>query len=119
MPLISVITPVFNCQETLDQAVRSVVYQSFSDWELLLIDDCSTDDSVANMRAWGEQDNRIHLFRTPENSGQCAARNLGLQHARGDYVCYLDQDDEFYPDYLATIRPIPRKERCAWYFGTI
>ena len=65
-------------------------------WELLLIDNGSTDGSLGLLRSWAEKDSRIRLFQTAENSGQCPARNLALSHARAEYVYYLDQDDEFY-----------------------
>ncbi|MBN2579012.1 MAG: glycosyltransferase family 2 protein [Pirellulales bacterium] len=95
-PLISIIMPVYNGRSTLDRALQSVLNQTFSDWELLLIDDCSTDGSADILRLWEEREPRIKFLCTPENSGQCAARNLGLRHARGEFVCYLDQDDEYH-----------------------
>jgi glycosyltransferase involved in cell wall biosynthesis len=99
----SIILPVYNGQSTLERAIRSVVAQTFTAWELLTIDDCSTDDSPAILKAWAAKDPRIRLLHTSENSGQSAARNLGLRHAGGEMVCYLDQDDEFFADYLASI----------------
>ena len=102
-PLISVIAPVFGRWGTLERAVGSVMNQTFSDWELLLIDDGSTDDSSAILRTFSQQDARIRSLQAPENCGPSVAWNLGLLHARGEYVCYLDSDDEFYPDYFAAI----------------
>lgn len=102
-PSISVIVPVYNGQATLERAIRSVLAQTFADWELLAVDDCSTDDSAAILARLSSADSRIRLLHTLENSGQCAARNLGVSHAQGEMICYLDQDDEYFPDYFATI----------------
>jgi glycosyltransferase involved in cell wall biosynthesis len=102
-PLISVITPVYNGLDLLDRAVESVVKQTFTDWELLAVDDCSADGSFERLQWWERQDCRIRALRTPENGWLCVARNYGLKHARGEVICYLDHDDEFYPDYLASI----------------
>lgn len=102
-PFVSVVLPVYNGQATLDRAIRSVVEQTFSGWELLAVDDCSTDNSAPILKGWADRDSRIRCFRTPENSGQCAARNLATGHARGDMICYLDQDDEYFAEYLALV----------------
>ena len=102
-PFISVIIPVYNGLDLLDRAIKSVVNQTFSDWELLVVDDCSTDSSFERLQWWERQDARIRVLKTPENGWLCAARNYGLKHARGEFICYLDHDDEFYPDYLASI----------------
>ena len=105
MPSVSIILPTYNSQtlQTLDRAITSVQRQTFTDWELLAIDDCSTDGTPAVLQGLAERDRRIRFFRTPENGREFAARNLGLKHARGEMICYLDHDDEFYPDYLETI----------------
>jgi hypothetical protein len=100
-PAISVIMPVHNGVATLDRAVASLIGQAFPDWELIAVDDASTDDSYGRLQAWGERDRRIHVFQSNENRGPSAARNLALTHATADRVAYLDCDDEFYPDFLA------------------
>jgi glycosyltransferase involved in cell wall biosynthesis/GT2 family glycosyltransferase len=102
-PSISVILPVYDGQAYLERAVHSVIDQTFANWELLAVDDCSSDDSPMILDAWAKREPRLRLFRTPENGGQCVARNLALRHARGELLCYLDQDDEYFADYLATI----------------
>ena len=105
MPAISIILPTYNTQtlKTLDRAIGSVLQQTYSDWELMAVDDCSTDGTLAVLHGFAEKDSRIRVLQTPENSREFAARNIGLQHARGEMICYLDHDDEFYSDYLATI----------------
>ncbi len=103
LPAVSVIAAVYNGENTLNRAIQSVMIQSSLAWELLLIDDCSLDGSAVIIESWCQKDSRIKTFRTLENSGQSAARNLGLQNARGEMVCFLDQDDEFYSDYFAAI----------------
>lgn len=109
MPVMSVIMPVHNGMPTLDRAVSSVRQQTFSDWELLAIDDCSTDGTLEILRAWAADEPRIRVLRTPENSGPGAARNLGLRRAQGRLVAYLDADDEYLADYLAHVARLGEK----------
>lgn len=97
-PAISVIVPIYNAEKYLVKAVDSVLAQSVSDWELLLIDDCSTDGSGAICRSLAESDPRIIHITLPENGGISVARNAGLDRARGRYVVFLDADDEYFPD---------------------
>jgi glycosyltransferase involved in cell wall biosynthesis len=99
-PLVSVIMPVYNGMATLERAVRSVQAQSFADWELLVVDDCSTDGSREAVAARAAADARIRPLRCTENRGPGAARNLGLRSARGQFIAYLDCDDEYDPRYL-------------------
>ena len=99
-PFISVITPVYNGMKTLECAVRSVVAQTFANWELLLVDDCSADDSRKVASALAAEDPRVRLLEKSENSGIGATRNVGLRSAQGRLVAYLDQDDEYDPRYL-------------------
>ena len=100
---ISVVMPVHNAAALFERAIGSVCSQTFPDWELLVVDDASTDDSLATITAWAEKDARIRLFRLDENRGASTARNMALENARGEIVCYLDHDDEYYPDYLANV----------------
>ncbi|HEX4612531.1 MAG TPA: FkbM family methyltransferase, partial [Urbifossiella sp.] len=100
-PSVSVVTPVFNGTRFIRRAVASLCAQSFSDWELLAVDDGSVDDSPAILADLAAADPRVRVFRHPANRGVSAARNTALAAARGELIAYLDQDDEFYPDHLA------------------
>jgi len=91
---------VFNEEKHLSKAVDSVLNQRFGDFELLLIDDHSTDGSFGLMQTYGEIDDRVVVLRTPTNSGPARARNLGLEKARGKYVAILDADDVNMPERL-------------------
>jgi hypothetical protein len=104
-PQISVIMPVYNGAALLDRSIRSVRAQTFTDWELLAVDDRSTDDSYEHLCRHAASDPRIHAFRFAENHGTpSAARNQALRHARGQIITYLDQDDEYYPDFLSHVQ---------------
>ncbi len=103
-PVISVVMPVFNGARYLARAVASVRRQTFADWELLAVDDASTDGSHEALAALAAVEPRLRLFRRQRNGGAAAARNLALRQARGWLVSYLDCDDEYYPDYLAAVR---------------
>lgn len=96
MPAISVIMPVYNSEKYLAAAIESVRNQTFSDWELLLIDDGSSDSSGAICDSYGSLDNRVRVFHQ-ENRGICGARNRGLDEAAGEYVCFIDNDDVYNP----------------------
>lgn len=98
-PKVSVVMPVHNRAAFVAKAVRSVLAQSLADFELLVVDDCSDDESANVVAAMG--DPRITVLSTERNSGAGAARNLGLRYARGEYVAFLDSDDLARPDRLA------------------
>ena len=101
-PLISIIMPVYNAGVLLHTAVESVLRQSFADFELLLVDDGSTDGSVALAHELAKKDGRIRVLEQP-NAGICAARNLGLQHCRGQWFTFCDDDDTMLPHALETL----------------
>ena len=89
---VSVIIPTYNRRSVIDRAIGSVFNQSFGDWELLVVDDGSTDGTWEHLQQY--EDQRVRLFRT-ENKGVSAARNLGIQKARGPWVAFLDSDDQW------------------------
>lgn len=74
--------PVFNCTKTIDRAVDSIRGQSFQDWELVAVDDCSTDDSANVLERWQSVDSRVRVFQMPVNSGPAATRNRALSECR-------------------------------------
>ncbi|WP_293740074.1 glycosyltransferase family 2 protein [uncultured Parabacteroides sp.] len=96
---ISVIVPVYKAEETLSKCISSILEQSFPDFELLLIDDGSPDDSGLICEEWSGKDKRIRVFHQ-QNTGVSAARNKGLVEATGLYVCFVDSDDWIKTDYL-------------------
>lgn len=93
MPLISVITITHNRDKYLDEAIESVLRQSFKDWELIIIDDASTDNTAEVVAKYAAQDQRIKFHRENVNLGIAKARNLALQMSQGKYVAVLDSDD--------------------------
>lgn len=100
MPLISIVTPSFNSNKFLSATINSILVQSFTDWELIVVDDCSTDDTVQLVQQFVEQDNRIKLIQLPENSGAAVARNTAIDAAMGRYITFLDSDDLWKEDKL-------------------
>ena len=100
-PTFSIVMPAFNAERTIGPAIRSVLAQSRTDFELLVVDDGSTDGTAEIIRSF-TPDRRI-VFIASENGGPAAARNLGLAQARGRYVSLLDSDDLYLPTYLAEV----------------
>ncbi len=90
-PLISIIVPVYNVEKYIEQCIESIIHQSFRDYELILVNDGSTDKSLDKCRLW-EFDERVHIISI-ENHGVSYARNLGLKNASGKWVMFLDSDD--------------------------
>ena len=105
MPLVSIITPVYNAARCLPETLASVQAQIFTDWEHILVDDGSKDCSIALMKAASRQDPRIRLLHTPRNSGPSVARNMGIQAASGRFIAFLDADDLWRPEKLACTIP--------------
>lgn len=94
-PLVSIIMPAYNCASTISISIQSVLAQSYENWELLIVDDGSTDhlQDIINKYA----DTRIHYFRQPANLGVAQARNRGMQEAKGRFIAFLDSDDAWSP----------------------
>lgn len=100
-PQVSVVTPLYNAVNTLAATVASVQAQSMTDWEMLLVDDGSTDGSAALAGTLARADARIHLLGWRDNRGAAEARNAGIRAARGRYLAFLDADDLWRPEKLA------------------
>jgi len=99
MPLVSVTSPTYNRADTILRAIESVQNQTLRDWELLVVDDGSTDDTAGLIAARYAGEPRLKLIRQ-ENHGVSAARNAGLRASSGKYLAFIDSDDEFLPHHL-------------------
>lgn len=99
--LVSVVMPAYNSEKVLAKSIESVVAQTYADWELLIIDDCSRDATAEIARLFAEMDSRIRVIRLELNRGAAHARNCGIKEARGRYVAFLDSDDQWLPEKLS------------------
>jgi glycosyltransferase involved in cell wall biosynthesis len=115
LPVISVVIPLHNKAATIERALRSVLAQSFQDFEVIVVDDGSTDGSGDLVRQSG--DVRIRLIRQ-ENRGVSAARNRGVSEAHSEIVAFLDADDEWLPEFLETISQLVKEQPASGMFGT-
>ena len=104
--LVSVVIPFFNAAAFLPSAVRSVVEQEQPGTEILLVNDRSTDDSAVIARSLADRFPGVRLLQLPANGGPAAARNVGLRHAAGQYLCFLDADDEYAPGFFRRVLPL-------------
>ncbi len=92
-PTVSIIMPAFNCESTIGESIDSVLAQTFQDWELIIIDDASTDSTLSIIGDYTKKDRRIVFEHLQQNSGSAYAKNRALSIAKGDYVAFLDSDD--------------------------
>lgn len=99
-PIVSVIMPAFNSERHIAESVASVQAQTMGSWELLIVDDCSTDKTSEIVKKLSESDSRIRLISQSENGGAAVARNTALDNARGRYIAYLDADDLWLPEKI-------------------
>ena len=109
MPLVSIITPSWNVERLIGETIESVQAQTFGDWELLIADDCSTDQTPAVVGRYAGQDPRIKLIRQPRNGGPALARQAAIDHAQGRYLAFLDSDDLWLPSKLERQLAFARK----------
>jgi len=107
-PFFTVILPVYNGAVYLQEAIQSVLKQTFGDWELIIIDDGSEDNSLGTAKTFSEKDERIKVLQHPggANKGVSASRNLGIELARGAWVAFLDADDVWYENKLSEVQKI-------------
>ena len=99
-PLVSVIMPCYNMERFVTETIASVQRQTYPHWELLIVDDASTDDTVETVKKIAEQDERIHFTEKTAHSGIADTRNLCIQMAQGPFLAFLDADDIWHPEKL-------------------
>ncbi len=98
--LVSVITPLYNGEQFIESTIESVVNQTYDNWEMIIVDDVSTDNSVEIVEEIAKNDTRIKLYKSEVNGGAAVARNKALQHAKGRMIAFLDSDDIWLPSKL-------------------
>ena len=98
-PLISVVIPAYNAEQFLDETLESVLSQTYENWECIIVNDGSTDNTESIAKKWCEKDARFRYFYK-ENSGASDTRNFGIKEARGEYIAFLDADDLYMPNFL-------------------
>jgi len=108
MPFFSVIIPVYNRIGRIDGAVNSMLSQTFIDWELIIVDDGSTDGTWEHIQTY--EDKRIHVIHNAVNSERCVTRNNGILHSSGLYICFLDSDDHHLPEHLEKLHRFINQE---------
>lgn len=101
-PLVSVITPVYNAEAFIGETLDSIINQTHSNFEILCVDDLSTDKSKEIIEEYMKRDSRVKYFRLKEKGGASVARNLGLAEAKGEFIAFLDADDTWYPNKLTS-----------------
>lgn len=99
-PLVSVITPMYNGEKYLAKMIDSVINQTYGNWELVIVDDCSNDNSCKIVEQYIEKDNRIKLIKQKKNAGPAEARRVSINNAKGKYIAFLDCDDIWMPEKL-------------------
>jgi len=99
-PLVTIITPVYNAEKHIEETITSVLNQTYTNFEHILVDDCSKDNSTSIVRHYSLKDERIKLISLKENSGAAVARNTGLENAEGKFIAFIDSDDTWHPKKL-------------------
>jgi glycosyltransferase involved in cell wall biosynthesis len=100
-PLVSIITPVYNNEEYIREALESIIIQNFKDFEAIIIDDYSSDNSYSIITEYKDRDNRFKIFKNPRRTGAGDTRNFGLNNATGKYIAVFDSDDIMFPQRLS------------------
>lgn len=99
--MVSIITPTYNCARFIAETIESVLAQTYSDWEMIIVDDCSNDNTKEVVEKYQERDSRIQYHCLEINSGAAVARNLALSLAKGKWIAFLDSDDLWQPEKLS------------------
>ena len=98
--IVSIIMPSYNCGEYVEETIRSVQAQTYKNWEIIFVDDCSTDETIRKVSSLSDKDSRIHIFQNNTNLGAAVSRNNALREAKGKWIAFLDSDDLWEPEKL-------------------
>ncbi|XDD41513.1 glycosyltransferase family 2 protein [Leptospira sp. WS60.C2] len=118
MPKVSVIMPAYNAASYLEESVQSLLKQTYKDWELLLVDDCSKDNTLAVANEIAKKDARIQVIPKEKNSGSADTRNKGIELAKGEYIAFLDADDLWESDFLEKMIPFMEEHKAPFSFAS-
>jgi len=99
--MVSIITPTYNSEKYIAETIKSVLNQTYNNWEMLIVDDASSDNTCVTIEHFIKTDNRIKLFKQADNQGAGVARNVAINQAKGNYIAFLDADDLWKPNKLA------------------
>ena len=99
-PLVSIITPLYNSEKFITETIESVLAQTYTNWEMIIVNDCSKDNGASIVEKYVEKDKRIRLFNNERNMGVSFTRNKAIDLAQGKYIAFLDSDDLWYKDKL-------------------
>lgn len=116
-PVISIITPLYNCEKFISSTIQSVLSQTYQNWELLVVDDFSHDNSFAIAHEFAQNDSRIKLIKLSCNSGAAVARNAAIEASCGRYIAFLDSDDKWLPHKLDTQLSFMKHRKIAFSFS--
>lgn len=111
MPKISVVLPVFKAEEFLRRALNSLQAQTFSDWEVICVNDCTPDKSQDIVDEYMRLDKRIHSFKLEKNSGPGVVRNVAIEHATGEYILFMDSDDFLHPQTMELVYGLAKRDK--------
>lgn len=114
--MVSIIVPVYNAEKFITDTVKTVIDQTYENWELLLVDDCSADKSLKIIKEYQQKDKRIKLFSNSKNSGAAVSRNKGIEESRGRYIAFLDADDLWEPKKLEKQVSFMQEQDCEFSF---
>src|SRR5690554_4575467 len=98
--LVSIITPTFNSEKYIQQTIQSVQNQTYQNWEMIIVDDCSSDNTIQIVEDIQNTEPRIILIKSDKNSGPAVSRNKGIEKAQGKYLTFLDADDIWFEDFI-------------------
>ncbi len=115
--LVSIVTPVYNAGGVIERTIQSVLNQSYNNWEWILVDDCSKDNSVEIVKKQAEIESRIKYYRLEQNSGAAVARNKGIEMAEGRYLAFLDADDFWMEDKLQREMDLMKTMDCGFVYA--
>jgi len=114
--MVSIITPNYNSEQFIKQTIDSVLGQTYTDWEMIIIDDVSSDESTQIIEEYIQKDKRIKLIRLKNNSGPAQARNRAIEEAKGRYIAFLDSDDYWHKDKLTKQLKFMQDHKCELSF---
>lgn len=118
LPLVSIVTPSYNSASYIQETVASIRKQTHTNWEHIIIDDCSNDQTPELLKEIAKQDPRVTVIFLEKNSGSAVARNRGIEQAKGTYLTFIDSDDIWFPDFISNSIATIRKTKIPFVYSS-